>query len=156
MNTARSPATANQKYELTRYMIPIFLWSVVVSQAAIGWRRGPMPCSASAAASALACVIAICSNSLPGLNLELALHGGGVDLAVEEVAAGLERGQLVGRLLGAGERQGLAGRENRRGVGVLAVEEDHVVGHRLLVVELDVERLVHRAGQAVLVEGHVL
>jgi hypothetical protein len=40
-------------------MIPIFLWSVVVSQATIGWRRGPMPCAASAAASGLAWVIAI-------------------------------------------------------------------------------------------------
>jgi hypothetical protein len=36
MNMASSPATRNQKYEFTRYMIPIFLWSVVVSHTMIG------------------------------------------------------------------------------------------------------------------------
>ena len=64
MNTASSPATPNQKYELTRYMIPIFLWSVVVSQSTTGWRRGPMPWAASAAASGRAWVIAMVLRSL--------------------------------------------------------------------------------------------
>src|SRR4030095_3612360 len=156
MNTASSPATPNQKYELTRYMIPIFLWSVVVSQSAIGWRRGLMPCAASASASGLACVIAILMRSLPGPNLELALHGAGVGVAVEEVAPRLQGRQLVGGLLGAGEQRCLGVGEDARRAGVVALEEGHVVGHPLLVVEGDLEGAVARAGEAVLVEGHVL
>src|SRR5919109_3972997 len=134
-------------------MIPIFLWSVVVSHTTIGWRRGLTP-GAPGAASGRASVMAMCQllpavgSVLPGN--EGSCHRGGVDVAAVEVPAGLEGRDLVVDDPGTGEGHLL---EDRLAVGVGALEDGDVVGDGFLVVELQRERLAGVGGQARLVKG---
>src|SRR5438132_4143810 len=128
--------------------MPIFLWSVVVSQS-ITWARNDGSGAVRSAGRSMTATFPLPPRLL---HPEGAVHAG-VDVAVEIVRSRVERRDIVRHLRWAGDNR--SSEEIVR--GGLVREDRHVVGDAgVLVVEVDLERLPGGSLQARRVEVDAL
>src|SRR2546422_1582528 len=103
MRRAKIPPITKKANELTRYRMPIFLWSVVVSHD----RTQPRGLGAIARGRASVTAIARPPSRLLASHDQHARHGRPMDVALEVVPAGLQVGYLEGLRSHAGEAASL-------------------------------------------------
>src|SRR5437667_7189862 len=129
MSSARTPPTTKKMNELIRYMIPIFLWSVVVSHTRRP-RRGAGAISSSRTSVTAISLLPVRSWRRPGHD-EDSGHGGPVDLALEVVLARRQGRKRVGMGRHSGELPRL---EELLG-SIRGVEDGEVVVDARVVVD---------------------